>query len=183
MGHVAEKVDLSKFSKAYKKAEKIYEKEGERYENITNSLSFSIMHRSNTILDIIDPIVGLIPGIGDTVTTIASAPSLYFAIVEARSLKLTMAVLYYTIVDWLSGLVPVVGDIIDAFYFSNRKSYKACLGYIEGDPEAMQKINKAATGLVVLLLVLAALLYFAYGLVMKIAEWFSGLADTVISWF
>ena len=175
MGHVVEELDLSKLQKVLEKANKIYEKENERVENIANSPSFMLMSGSKTILDILDPIIGLLPGVGDTIATVASAPSLYFAIFKAKSLKLTMAILYITIIDWFSGLVPVVGDIIDFFYMSHRKTYRICVGYLEENPSVMKEIDKAATSLVILLITLGVILYFAYELVMKIIEWFSSL--------
>lgn len=175
MGNVIHELDMSKFYQVAEKANEICEKEGERLENIEGCPSFTFMSGAKTILDILDPIIGLIPGIGDTISAAASAPSLYFAAVEAKSLKLTMAVLYYTIVDWLAGLIPVIGDIADFLYMSHRKTYRICLGFIHDDPEANKEIDRAATSLVVLLIILGALLYFAYEMIMKIVEWYSSL--------
>lgn len=175
MGNVVNKLELSKLKQIIEKANKIYEKENIRLENIAESPSFVFMSGAKTILDILDPIIGLVPGIGDSISVVASAPSLYFAIFNAKSLKLTMAILYFTIVDWLAGLIPVIGDIADFFYMSHRKTYRICVGFLEDDPDVKKEITKAATSLVVLLLILGSLLYFAYEFIMKIIEWFSSL--------
>ena len=175
MGHVVEKIDLSRLEKVLEKANKIYEKENKRLDNIVESPAFVFMASARWVLDILDPIIGLLPGIGDSISAMASAPSLYFAIFNAKSIRLTMAILYFTIVDWLVGLVPAVGDIIDFFYMSHRKTYRICVGFLENDPEVQKEIDKAITSLVVLLIILGALLYFAYELIMKIAEWCSSL--------
>lgn len=169
MGHVVEELDLSKFSQAFEKASRIYEKEYVRLENITESTSFKIMSSSKTFLDILDALIGLFTGVGDTISIVASIPSLYFSIFKAKSIKLTMAILSIILVDWLAGLVPVIGDILDAFYTSNRKIFRICVGYVEGDPKVMKEINRAAAGLFFLIIFVVVLLYFVFELIKGIS--------------
>ena len=176
MGHVVEKIDVSKFNRVFAKASAIYEKENIRFDNLVGCTSFMIMSKSKTVLDILDPIIGfIIPEVGDTLSAIASAPSLYFAIFKAKNLKLTMAILYYIIVDWLVGLIPVLGDIADAFYLSHKKTYKICVGFIEEDPNMQREINKAVISLILLVAILGTILYFAYEFIITTIEWFSSL--------
>lgn len=175
MSGVIREVNTSKFDKIIQKAAKIAEKENDKFEQITESSSFKLMYGAKRLLDdwFLDPLIGLIPGVGDTVATIASAPSLYFATFKAKSIKLTMAILFFIIIDWLAGLIPFVGDIVDAFYKSHKKSYRICVGYLEEDPDVLKEINKAAVGLVFLLIAIGGILYFAYEVVMKIIHWFN----------
>lgn len=69
-----------------------------------------------------DGIIGLIPGIGDVLTT----ASQFYLISQAARVGLRKRVyakmLLITLIDFLIGLIPGVGDIIDIFWKSNRKN-------------------------------------------------------------
>ena len=69
-----------------------------------------------------DSIVGLIPGVGDTLMVL---PQLYL-VYEARRLglgKRTLArMLGNILVDWIVGSVPVLGDVFDVAFKSNRRN-------------------------------------------------------------
>jgi hypothetical protein len=68
----------------------------------------------------LDAIVGLIPGIGDTATTIVSLYILA-AGVRYRVSKATLLRMGFNIaVDYLLGSVPLVGDLFDAVWKSNQ---------------------------------------------------------------
>lgn len=69
-----------------------------------------------------DTIIGLIPGIGDTVTSIISV----YILREGHQLgvpwwvKLRMG--WNIFLDWLIGLVPLLGDILDIGWKANSKN-------------------------------------------------------------
>jgi len=68
----------------------------------------------------LDAIVGLIPGVGDTATTLVSFYILAAA-VRYRVPKITLLRMGLNVgIDYLLGSVPVVGDIFDAFWKSNQ---------------------------------------------------------------
>ena len=68
----------------------------------------------------LDAIVGLIPGIGDTATTLVSFYILAAA-VRYRVPKITLLRMGLNIgIDYLFGSVPIIGDIFDAFWKSNQ---------------------------------------------------------------
>lgn len=68
----------------------------------------------------LDALVGLIPGFGDTGTTLVSFYILA-AGVRYRVPKITLARMGLNIaIDYLVGSLPVVGDIADAWWKSNR---------------------------------------------------------------
>jgi len=68
----------------------------------------------------LDAIVGLIPGIGDTATTIVSLYILA-AGVRYRVSKVTLLRMGLNIgIDYLLGSVPIAGDLFDAFWKSNQ---------------------------------------------------------------
>ncbi|ABA57933.1 hypothetical protein Noc_1444 [Nitrosococcus oceani ATCC 19707] len=69
-----------------------------------------------------DGLVGLIPGVGDGITTAVSA----YLVLEARRLGISKAVLMRMIwnvaIDGLVGTVPLVGDLFDIRWKANRKN-------------------------------------------------------------
>lgn len=70
-----------------------------------------------------DPIIGLIPGLGDIVTGLMSFLIIYGA--WQRGLpKVTMTRMFVNIaIDTLGGTVPVIGDAFDVYWKSNRMNY------------------------------------------------------------
>jgi hypothetical protein len=70
----------------------------------------------------LDPIVGLIPGIGDLITSIFSF-LVVFAAWQRNLPKVTIARMVGNIaVDTLLGAMPILGDIFDAAWKSNKKN-------------------------------------------------------------
>ncbi len=68
----------------------------------------------------LDALVGLIPGFGDTATSLVSFYIL-IAAVRYRVPKVTLLRMGLNIgIDYLFGSIPVVGDIFDAFWKSNQ---------------------------------------------------------------
>jgi hypothetical protein len=67
----------------------------------------------------LDPVVGLVPGIGDTVTAIAALYPLYVAQKHGLGKVVLTRMALNVSVDWLAGLVPVVGDLVDAGFKAN----------------------------------------------------------------
>ena len=72
----------------------------------------------------VDSIVGLVPGIGDTIGGIVSA----YIILEAHNLgipkHLLIQMILLTLIDVLVGGIPVIGDIFDFFYKVNQRNLK-----------------------------------------------------------
>jgi hypothetical protein len=70
----------------------------------------------------LDAVIGLIPGIGDTGTTLVSFYILAAA-VRHRVPKITLLRMGMNIaIDYVIGSLPVVGDIADAWWKSNQKN-------------------------------------------------------------
>lgn len=92
----------------------------------------------------IDGLVGLIPGIGDTITTCLSLLILAEAI-QLRVRKRTLAIMIGNIaLDWIVGLVPLLGDAFDILYKANMRN----LAILEADLAARDRPHDsvAATG-------------------------------------
>src|SRR5918995_7177195 len=70
----------------------------------------------------LDALIGLVPGLGDTSTTLVSFYILAAA-VRYRVPKITMLRMGLNIgIDYLFGSLPLVGDLADAWWKSNRKN-------------------------------------------------------------
>ncbi|MBI2683287.1 MAG: DUF4112 domain-containing protein [Acidobacteriales bacterium] len=71
----------------------------------------------------LDPVLGLIPGLGDVAASLFSF-LVVFAAWERRVPKVTMARMIVNIaIDSVVGAVPVAGDVFDVAWKSNRRNY------------------------------------------------------------
>ncbi len=70
----------------------------------------------------LDALIGLIPGVGDTATTLVSfyvlAAGVRYRVPKVTLLRMGLNVA----VDYIFGAIPFVGDLFDAFWKSNRKN-------------------------------------------------------------
>ncbi len=72
----------------------------------------------------LDPVIGLIPGLGDLLTGTASFV-LVFAAWQRGAPRVTLARMVMNIgIDTVLGSVPIVGDIFDVAWKSNRRNYQ-----------------------------------------------------------
>lgn len=69
-----------------------------------------------------DTLIGLIPGVGDTLTSLVSA----YIIREAHEMGVPAWVKWRmgwnVFIDWLIGLVPLLGDIFDVGWKANKRN-------------------------------------------------------------
>jgi Domain of unknown function (DUF4112) len=109
----------------------------------------------------LDPIIGLIPGGGDTVTMLMSA----YIVVEAAILGLPATTLLQMVgnivIDALVGTVPVVGDLFDVVSKANMRNLKLLDAHL-AEPEFRTKSDKL---LVIFIVVLLAIVIVSFGLV------------------
>jgi hypothetical protein len=105
----------------------------------------------------LDPLVGLVPGIGDAVGALVAS----YVLVEAMQFGVPTSVLLRMLaniaVDALLGTVPVIGDIFDVVWTANLRNV-ALLEQHVADPGAVHKASRRW-----LLVVAAALLLLVVG--------------------
>jgi hypothetical protein len=110
----------------------------------------------------LDPIIGMIPGGGDTLTMLFSA----FIVVEAARLgipKATLGQMVFNIaIDAVAGTVPVVGDIFDVVTKANTRNIKLMDVHL-ADPEFRPKPNKV---LIFAVVVALAVIIASFGAMM-----------------
>jgi hypothetical protein len=102
----------------------------------------------------IDPIVGLVPGLGDVLGGVASA---YIVLEAARAGAPASVLLRMTMnvgVDTVVGVLPVVGDVFDFAWKSNSRNAQLLARHIESPVQT----RRATIALVVLLLATLAAL-------------------------
>jgi hypothetical protein len=79
----------------------------------------------------LDSVIGLVPGIGDLASALISS----YIIWEARQLGVPRwkiaRMIANTALDTTVGAIPVVGDVLDVFYKSNRRNLKILRDHLE----------------------------------------------------
>ena len=79
----------------------------------------------------LDALIGLIPAIGDTVTTLLSL----YIVKEARALGaprlLILRMLGNVALDGVVGLVPLAGDVFDVMWRANRRNMALLRGWLD----------------------------------------------------
>ena len=102
----------------------------------------------------LDPIIGLIPGIGDVVGGLMSTYILMVAAQEGVPASVLTRMLGNIALDSLVGVVPVVGDLFDVGVKSNRRNVDLLERYLA----APGKTKAASRGVVALILLAMVLL-------------------------
>lgn len=70
----------------------------------------------------VDGILGLLPGVGDTLSAMLSSYILYEAHNLGAPWHIKARMLWNVIVDWFVGLVPLLGDLLDFGWKANQKN-------------------------------------------------------------
>jgi hypothetical protein len=114
------------FSRPQSRAERIA-----RLDALANLLDTAILIPGTNIRFGLDGVIGLIPGIGDAVTT---AMSLYI-VYEARQLGapryLIARMLANVALDGVVGAVPLLGDAFDVMWRANRRNMKLLRNHLD----------------------------------------------------
>lgn len=116
----------------------------------------------------LDAIIGLVPFIGDFISLILSLYLLFEASKLGAPLTLKIKILWNVLIDWLIGLIPVLGDAVDVFFKANNRNMKLLVEHINEDyqsrnvspkPEETNKISKFVFILAALALASLSLYY------------------------
>lgn len=70
----------------------------------------------------LDSALGLVPGVGDTATVFATAYLIAKAHEHGVPMHIKMRMAWNAFIDWLIGLIPLLGDIFDVGWKSNQKN-------------------------------------------------------------
>lgn len=102
-----------------------------------------------------DGLIGLIPGVGDLVTTLLSVYVMYLALAAGAPNSLLARMAINVATDSLLGSVPLLGDLFDIAWKSNRRNVQLMQSYLE-HPEQVQRRSRAFVAAVVFALLAMA---------------------------
>ena len=95
-----------------------------RIEKLADLLDSTFMLPGTTFRFGWDSLIGLVPVVGDTLTLIPQ----FYLLFEAMRLKVgglvIMKMVLNIFIDWLVGLIPVLGDLFDVAFKSNLRNAK-----------------------------------------------------------
>lgn len=109
----------------------------------------------------LDPILSLMPLLGDLITLVISSMLIYTMHNQGASRKVVVKMMLNAGLDTLIGAVPLVGTVFDVFYRSNERNIKLLKEhYYEG------KHQGSGTGLLLAIFLIAILIIAAvvYGI-------------------
>lgn len=174
--------EMQEAERAAAKGEEIERKKREKRERLEQDPVYKACAQISKVMDryFLDPIIGFFaPGVGDFLSTFLALPFAYVSLVKIKSIPLTLAIIFNTLVDMLVGAVPVLGDLFDVFHRSHKKNYGLLTGFIEDNEEVKKEVNKKALfcgiGIGILLVLLYFMLKFAGMVVGYIWDQFTAL--------
>lgn len=108
----------------------------------------------------LDGLIGLIPGIGDLVTSLISLYIVFRAFMAGAPFAVILRMLFNIFVEYLVGLVPVLGNLFDFIWRSNLKNINLMRSYGVDPKKTKRKATGLVFGFVVLLVFLFSMLLF-----------------------
>lgn len=102
-----------------------------RLEWLANILDTAVVIPGTNVRFGADAVVGLMPGIGDALTTAVSAWIVYEAHRLGVPRRLLVRMIGNLVIDGLVGAVPVAGDIFDVLYRANRRNVQLLRAHME----------------------------------------------------
>jgi hypothetical protein len=91
----------------------------------------------------LDALLGLLPGLGDTASAIASIyilqASTRFGVSRITIARMTLNI----IVDLVFGVIPIVGDIFDVYWKANRQNVDLLRRHLQAQPESKEQIQRS----------------------------------------
>ncbi len=85
-----------------------------------------------------DGLLGLIPGVGDTVTAISTAYFVGMADQLGVPGHIKFKMILNGFIDWLVGLIPFIGDLFDFGFKANSKNARLILDYLKENGDIIE---------------------------------------------
>ena len=116
----------------------------------------------------LDPILGLVPGVGDFLSLLISGGLIALAAKRGVSRKLLMLMSINVFLDAVIGSIPIIGHIFDFLYKANARNVRMLDKYYN-----QGKYRGSGKGLAVAVIaILIVLIVFFVFLVWQFFEWF-----------
>ena len=118
----------------------------------------------------LDPIIGLIPGVGDAISTFMGSVIILEALRRRVPGRLMLRIGGNMLLNAAVGAVPVVGDLFSAWFKSNSKNYAMLHAFLEGNPDPPLDAQSkwVYAGVVGFILVLIGFCFLAFWLLAKV---------------
>ena len=183
LGLVDEKEQAQDARAMQAEQERIRRKE-ERRMDIELSTSYQMTQPIARWMDkyYLDKLIGLIPGLGDTLSSLLVFPFIYVAAVKVRSLPLTLAVIFNVLRDMAIGLIPFwVGNILDFFNRAYLQNCRLIVGFVEDDREIIREVNRKAFWMGVGIVVCCFLIYWLISIAIAATAWTFNFISSLFS--
>ena len=151
-------------------------------EEMLDSSSYRLIDGIATAMDkyFLDPLIGLIPGVGDLLTSIFVLPFINVSLFKIKSIPLTLAILFNMMRDALLGMIPFwIGNIFDIFNRSFIKNMRLIKGFIDDDKEIISEVNRNAFWMAILIVLFGFLIYWLFSLAVKAGSWLLSFVDNL----
>jgi hypothetical protein len=103
----------------------------------------------------LDPVIGLVPGLGDVAGAVLSGYVVLLASRLGAPTSVIVRMLGNIIIDTVGGTIPVIGDLFDASWKSNTRNLTLLERHL-GQPESTKRASRAVVwGTAAALLLLA----------------------------
>ncbi|HET7190257.1 MAG TPA: DUF4112 domain-containing protein [Gemmatimonadaceae bacterium] len=126
-----------------------------RARTLTNLLDNAVRVPGTSMRFGLDPVLGLIPGLGDVAGAALGGYVVLLASQLGAPTTVIVRMLGNVVIDTVGGTVPVIGDLFDAGWKSNSRNL-ALLERHLGKPESTKRASRAVVWLTVAALVLLA---------------------------
>ena len=177
---------LDKGSNAFNRKEELRRQRREKeIRELKASKAYKFISTVTTLADryFLDALLGLVPSVGDLVSSIFGLPFIYVTLFKVKSIPLTLAVIYNYLVDILLGSIPFfIGDAIDFFSKAHVKNLDLITRYVEGDKKTIRQVRSKALLTAFLIIILSVIIYFVFRLLIGVTEWTWTLLIDMFKW-
>ena len=177
---------LDKGRNAFNRKEELRRQRREKeIRELKASKAYKFISTVTTLADkyFLDALLGLVPSVGDLVSSIFGLPFIYVTLFKVKSIPLTLAVIYNYLVDILLGSIPFfIGDAIDFFSKAHVKNLDLITRYVEGDKKTIRQVRSKALLTAFLIIILSVIIYFVFRLLIGVTAWTWTLLIDMFKW-
>ena len=177
---------LDKGNNAFNRKEELRRQRREKeIRELKASKAYKFISTVTTLADryFLDALLGLVPSVGDLVSSIFGLPFIYVTLFKVKSIPLTLAVIYNYLVDILLGSIPFfIGDAIDFFSKAHVKNLDLITRYVEGDKKTIRQVRSKALLTAFLIIILSVIIYFVFRLLIGVTAWTWTLLIDMFKW-
>ena len=176
---------LDKGSDANRKEEVRRQRREKEICELKASKAYKFISTVTTLADrsFLDALLGLVPSVGDLVSSIFGLPFIYVTLFKVKSIPLTLAVIYNYLVDILLGSIPFfIGDAIDFFSKAHVKNLDLITRYVEGDKKTIRQVRSKALLTAFLIIILSVIIYFVFRLLIGVTARTWTLLIDIFKW-